>query len=106
MISTWLITGIILVLLFLFLIYGKQGGMVKLILLVIIGLFLYVAIAGVFTSEKVDFSTPKGAMNAAVIYFSWMGQTVSGLWDVSIETAHVVGNAIKVDKDEDKKKDK
>jgi len=72
-----------------------HGRKIKLIVLVLIGLLLYFSIANLFTSEQTDLSSPKGIMRAVYIYFGWLGQTASKLWDVGKDTVTAVGNAIK-----------
>ena len=69
---------------------------VKVIFLVLIGLFLYFSIVGVFSSEKVSLNSPKGIMNAIYVYFGWIGATLGRLWDIGGDTVQTVGNAIKL----------
>ena len=75
----------------------------KVVLLIIVAILLYLSIIGMMRSEKVDLSSPSGLMNTAYVYFGWVGQTAVNLWDVGVETVHMVGNAIR-NKDDDGKR--
>ena len=69
---------------------------VKVIVIVLIGLFLYFSIVGLFSSERVDLTSPRGIVNAVYVYFGWIGNTIANLWDVGSDTVKTVGNAIKL----------
>jgi multisubunit Na+/H+ antiporter MnhC subunit len=69
---------------------------VKVIFIVLVGLLLYFSIVSIFSSEKVDLTSPKGVVNAVYVYFGWIGTTIGNLWDIGADTAHTVGNAIKI----------
>ncbi|MEK0341929.1 MAG: hypothetical protein QQN40_07515, partial [Nitrosopumilus sp.] len=71
----------------------------KIVVLVIIVALLYFSMIGIFNSEKVDLTSPRGIVNGMYVYFGWMGQTVSGLWDIGADTVRTVGNAIKINDD-------
>lgn len=70
---------------------------------VLVGLIIYLSIVGIFSSEKVDMSSPRGVVNAVYLYFGWLGETSVKLWDIGVETTNMVGNAIRVDEEEEKK---
>lgn len=76
---------------------------VKVVIAVIIGAMIYFSMMSIFTSEQVDITSPRGIVNAVYIYFGWIGQTATSLWDIGVDTTHMVGNAIKVDKIEEDK---
>ncbi|MEK0369508.1 MAG: hypothetical protein QQN62_07905, partial [Nitrosopumilus sp.] len=76
----------------------------KIVVLVIIVALLYFSMMGIFNSEKVDLTSPRGIVNGMYVYFGWMGQTVSGLWDIGADTVRTVGNAIKINDDSDDEK--
>jgi multisubunit Na+/H+ antiporter MnhC subunit len=69
---------------------------VKVLVIVMIGLLLYFSIVSIFSSEKVDLTSPKGIVHAVYVYFGWVGTTVAKLWDIGADTVHTVGNAIKL----------
>lgn len=75
---------------------------VKIILIVIVGAMLYFSMSSMFKSDQADFSSPKGVVNSVSIYFMWLKNTVFNLWDVGKETTVMVGNAIKIDNNEEK----
>ena len=57
---------------------------------------VYFSMMGIFSSEKVDLTSPRGVVNAVYVYFGWMGQTVTSLWDIGADTVRTVGNSIKI----------
>jgi len=69
---------------------------IKIVVLVLIGLLLYFSMMSIFTSEEISLASPRGIVNAVYVYFGWIGQTTSTLWDIGTDTVHLVGNAIKV----------
>ena len=73
-----------------------QTRKVKIMILVIIGFLLYFSIAILFTSEQVDITSPRGVARATYLYFGWIGRSISNLWDIGVDTAHLVGNAVKL----------
>ena len=73
-----------------------HGRKVKIVIVILIGALLYFSIIGVFSSEKVDLTSPRGVVNSVYIYFGWMGNTISQLWDIGTDTVSMVGNAIKI----------
>jgi len=74
---------------------------IKIVLIIIVGLLLYFSIMGVFKSEQVDVTSPKGIVGAVYVYFGWIGQTMSNLWDIGGDTVNLVGNAIKTNNTEE-----
>ncbi|MBU3924158.1 MAG: hypothetical protein KJ592_04525 [Nanoarchaeota archaeon] len=75
---------------------------IAIVLMVIIGALIYFSFVGLFTSKQVDLTSPRGVINAVYIYFGWIGQTATNLWDIGVETTHTVGNAIKINNTETK----
>lgn len=69
---------------------------IKVIVILLIGLLLYFSIMGIFSSEKVELTSPRGIVNAVYVYFGWIGTTIGNLWDIGANTVHTVGNAIKL----------
>jgi len=74
---------------------GHQTRKIKIIIVIVIGFLLYFSIVSLFTSEKVDITSPRGIIQATYLYFGWIGQTASNLWDIGVDTVHLVGNAVK-----------
>jgi len=69
---------------------------VKIVAIALIALLVYFSMIGIFTSEKVSLTSPRGITNAVYVYFGWMGQTAGNLWDIGTDTVTLVGNAIKI----------
>ncbi len=96
MIANWVIIGMC-VLIGLFLLKMEHHTRkIKVISVIIIGFILYFSIVGMFTSEQVDLSSSRGVVNAVYLYFGWIGQTATNLWDIGTNTVDLVGNAIKI----------
>lgn len=72
-----------------------QTRKVKILVIITIGFLLYFSIVSLFTSEQVDISSPKGVVQATYLYFGWIGRSASNLWDIGVDTTHLIGNAIK-----------
>ena len=74
---------------------------VKIGVIALVALLIYFSMVGIFTSEKVSLTSPRGIVNAVYIYFGWMGQTAGDLWDIGTDTVTLVGNAIKINNTEE-----
>ncbi|NPE26845.1 hypothetical protein HNV12_02470 [Methanococcoides sp. SA1] len=77
---------------------------IKILTLLVIAAVIYFSIVGHFASEEIDLKSPRGIVNSVYLYFGWIGSTASQLWDIGVDTSHLVGNAIKVNSTEDKQK--
>ena len=97
---TWVIVVIFLLLGFIFLRAEHWGRKIKLLAIVLLCLLLYFSIMGMFTSEKIDLTSPRGIANAVYVYFGWIGRTATNLWDVGKDTVSMVGNAIRFNETE------
>ncbi len=96
MVIQWIILAIFVLVGVFYVKMEHHSRKIAIVLIVIIGALLYFSLIGVFNSEKVDLSSPRGIVNAVYIYFGWIGQTATNLWDIGLETSHTVGNAIKI----------
>jgi len=103
MITQWIIIGVFILIALWYLKMEHHGRKVKIVVLVIVGALIYFSMIGIFTSEQVSLTSPRGVVNAVYVYFGWIGQTAGGLWDIGADTVHLVGNAIKIDNSEDDK---
>ena len=100
MIVQWIIIGVFVLIGLWFLKMEHHTRKVKIITIALIGLVIYFSMVGIFTSEQVNLTSPRGVVNAVYVYFGWIGQTMSNLWDVGTDTVSMVGNAIKVNNTE------
>ena len=96
MIANWIIIGVFVVIGLIFLKMEHHTRKIKVIVIVIIGFILYFSIAGIFMSEQVDITSPRGIINAVYVYFGWIGQTATSLWNIGTDTVSLVGNVIKL----------
>jgi hypothetical protein len=101
MLIHWIAVAILIIIGLYFLKIDHHTRKIKLVLIVIVGLIIYFSIMGVFKSEQVDVTNPRGIINAAYVYFGWIGQTISNLWDIGVDTVSLVGNTIKTNNTED-----
>ena len=102
MVIQWIIIGVFILVGFWYLKMEHHTRKAKVIAIVIIVALLYFSMMGIFSSEKVNMTSPRGIINGVYVYFGWMGQTVSNLWDIGADTVRTVGNAIKIgDSDEE-----
>ncbi|MCR4284611.1 MAG: hypothetical protein NUV97_01035 [archaeon] len=75
-----------------------QFRKVKIVLIILLGFFLYFSIVSVFTSETVDLSSPGGVVKGVYLYFGWIGRAVGNLWDVGVDTTGAVVRAVKINR--------
>ena len=100
MIVEWIAVIIIAAIAIFFLQLEHHAKKYKIILIALIGLAIYFSILGVFSSEDIDFKSPKSIASGIYLYAGWMGETASNLWDIGGNTVSLVGNAIKVNNTE------
>jgi hypothetical protein len=103
MLIQWIIVAVFVLIGLAYIQFEHHSKKVKIFIFVIIGGLIYFSMMSVFTSETVDLTSPRGMVNGVYVYFGWIGQTATSLWDIGTDTAHMVGNAIKVDKVEEDK---
>jgi len=103
MIIQWIIIGIFVLIGLWYLKVEHNTRKIRIIAIILIGLVIYFSMVGIFTSEEVDLTSPRGVVGAVYLYFGWIGQTTSSLWDIGADTVHLVGNAIKVNNIEEDK---
>ena len=103
MIIQWIVVIVLVLIGLWYLKIEHHSRKIKVITLVLIGAIIYFSMVGILSSEKVDLNSPRGALNAVYVYFGWIGQTASNLWDIGTDTVHLVGNAIKIDNTEEDK---
>ena len=97
----WIIIGVFILIGLWYLKMEHHTRKVKVIIIAIIGVLIYFSLMGVFTSEKVDLTSPRGIVNGVYVYFGWMGQTMSSLWKIGEDTVRIVGNAIRINDNEE-----
>jgi len=103
MVIQWIIIGMFILIGLWYIKMEHHGRKVKIVVLILVGALIYFSIVGIFTSEQVSLTSPRGVVNAAYVYFGWIGQTASSLWDIGADTVSLVGNAIKIDNPEEDK---
>jgi len=92
----WIVIAVFIILGFWYLKMEHHARKVKVIVVVVIVALLYFSMIGIFSSNKLDLTSPKGIINGVYVYFGWIGQTASSLWDIGTDTVLTVGNAIKI----------
>ncbi|MBT7101943.1 hypothetical protein HN935_00340 [archaeon] len=96
MIVQWVIVAVFVLAGLWYLKMEHHSRKMKVVIIVLIGALIYFSMINIFTSSQVDLTSPRGVVNAVYIYFGWIGQTASSLWDIGSDTVGLVGNAIKV----------
>ena len=71
-----------------------MGMKIKLVLLALLALLLYLSISGLMTSVDIDISSPQDVMKGVYLYFGWVGQTGSHVWDISKTTANAIKDTV------------
>jgi hypothetical protein len=100
MIVEWIAIGVIVIIGLFFMQMEHHMRKYKVILIAIIGLVIYFSILGIFSSEEINFTSPKSVIGGVYLYIGWMGETASSLWGIGGDTVALVGNAIKVNNTE------
>lgn len=101
MIIQWVAIGVFILVGLWYLKMEHHTQKVKIAVLIIIGVIAYFSMISIFSSDKVDLTSPRGIVNSVYIYFGWIGQTFSNLWDIGTDTVSLVGNAIRVNSSEE-----
>jgi len=96
MITQWIAIAVLIFLGFTYLKLEHHGQKIKIAILLIIGAVIYFSIIGHFNTQELDITSPRGIVNSVYLYFGWIGNTASSLWDIGVDTTHIVGNAIKI----------
>lgn len=92
----WVIIGVFILVGLWYLKMEHHTRKVKIVILIVLGALIYFSMLGIFSSERVDLTSPRGIINSVYIYFGWIGQTSSALFDIGADTVNLVGNAIKI----------
>jgi len=100
MVIQWIIIVVLIFVGFYYLKMEHHAQKLKIVILIILAAIIYFSMMNIFTSETIDLTSPRGVVSAVYVYFGWIGETASELWDIGVDTTHLVGNAIKVNKDE------
>jgi len=104
MIAQWIAVAVLIFLGFTYLKLEHHGNKIKIAVIIIIGAILYFSIIGHFNTQEIDITSPRGIINSVYLYFGWIGNTASSLWDIGVDTTHMVGNAIKINDTEQEPK--
>ena len=81
----WVVIGVFILVGLWYLKMEHHTRKVKIIVLIVIGALIYFSMIGIFSSEKVDLTSPRGVINSVYIYFGWIGQTATTLWDIGAD---------------------
>ena len=103
MIINWIIIGVFVFIGLIFIKVDHHARKIKILVIIAIGFIIYFSLAGIFSSEQVDITSPKGIVNAVYIYFGWIGQTTLNLWNIGTDTINLVGNAVKINNSDGEK---
>ena len=103
MISKWIAIAVLVFIGLILLKLDHHSKKIKIFIILIIGFIIYFSIVGHFNSEQIDITSPRGAVSGVYLYFGWIGQVASNLWDIGVDTKHLVCNAIKINNTEQKK---
>ncbi|MFH0808146.1 MAG: hypothetical protein V1888_00840 [archaeon] len=96
MIIQWVAIAVLIFLGFTYLKLEHHGNKIRIAAILIVGSIIYFSIIGHFGSGEIDITSPRGIINSIYLYFGWIGNTASSLWDIGVDTTHMVGNAIKI----------
>jgi FtsH-binding integral membrane protein len=94
----WLI--IILIALFLFLTmkiekFGRGTKMFYSFFIILLLILFYFSVTSALAGKNIDYKSPKGIMNAAAIYGSWVVGTSKDIFSAGAKSVGAVGNVIR-----------
>ena len=104
MVIQWIVVAVLVLLGLWYLQLEHHTRKIKIVAAIAIVALLYFSMATIFTSQEVDLTNPRGIVNAVYFYAGWIGQTTTKLWDIGADTTTLVGNAIKVNRTEDRRR--
>lgn len=97
MVISWILIIIGMVLLIVFLKISHSANIVKVLVIMAFLLLIGFSMFKMFETQKTDLSSPREIANTVYMYFGWLGNTATKLWDVGKDTIVSVGNVIKID---------
>lgn len=100
MIVEWVIVGVFLIVGLYFIKMEHHTRKIKVVVIIVIGFLLYLSISGIFNSGKVDITSPRGIVNGVYLYVGWLGESITSVWDIGVETTGRVVDAVKLDDEE------
>ncbi len=89
-----IVIAILVILGFLFVKFYHTGMKIKLVLLLLLGLLLYWSISGLMSSVNLDVNSPTEVIKGVGLYFSWLGQTATHVWDIGKTTALTIKDTV------------
>lgn len=93
----WVIIVIALIVLALiYLKFEHHSKKLKLLIVLVIAVLLVLSLFTVLSNNNTDLTSPRGIVQAGYYYVGWVGQTISGLWDIGVDTTGRVIETIDV----------
>ena len=102
MVIQWIVVAVLVLLGLWFLQLEHHTRKIKIVVVIALIALLYFSMITIFTSQEVDLTNPRGVVSAVYVYFGWIGQTAGDLWDIGVDTTALVGNAIKINRTEER----
>lgn len=97
MIIESIVIGILAVIGLYFLKMEHHTRKIKIIAIALIALLFYVSATGMFNSNNVDITSPRGIVSGIYLYVGWLGESASSIWDIGIETTGRVIDAVRIE---------
>ena len=104
MVIQWIVITVLVLLGLWFFQLEHHTRKIKIVVAIAVVALLYFSMITIFSSQEVDLTNPRGIVNAVYFYAGWIGQTATNLWDIGVDTTTLVGNAIKVNRTEERRK--
>jgi hypothetical protein len=67
----------------------------KMIIILLLIVFIYFSVSSVIHQNNIDLSSPAGWYNTGALYFSWLGNIGTGIWNAAGDLKGVIGNVVK-----------
>jgi hypothetical protein len=95
MVNWILIALVVLIIAIIFIKFEHHAKRIKLIVLVLFLAFLYISASSVVHKNDIKLNSIQGWGQAVTLYFSWLGNAATNIWNAGGEVKSTVGNAIK-----------
>lgn len=103
MVSWILIVICFLILAIVFIKFEHHTKRIKLVILLLFIFFVYFSASSIIKSSGIELNSVKGWIDVGGLYFSWLGNIGTNIWNSGAEFKTIVGNVIKVNASESPK---
>lgn len=75
--------------------FEHAGKRFKWLLIILFFVFIFISGSVILSQANIKLNSFDGVLKATTLYFSWLANTATNLWNSGSDIAKIVGNAIK-----------